>query len=277
MSEESGYVSADRLHELSLSISTKLDWAVGYILCSLERLNDPNLPADEMLTAVEEGMDSVIIELENAFAVVLEFDRLIGHDDSSHELSKCLDENTIELVIEVYREAALRAHRLYCADQSAGHPRTPTRGLEFFWRHKTIPLVRLIRSSLIKGCLPEVIESEISDLRRYKDELEIENKRFALIARSIFDGDSQMAPSEERAHSNQIDSMNEPVRPASWFDDATNGLLNADRLRMATKGNPPRLVAGKSGHFNTYSVHQVTRVWPQYEPKILDALNRDRS
>jgi hypothetical protein len=90
MSEESGYACADRLHELSLSISTKLDWAVGYILCSLERLYDPDLPAGEMLTAVEEGMDSTIIELENAFAAVLEFDRLIVHDDTYHELSKYL-------------------------------------------------------------------------------------------------------------------------------------------------------------------------------------------
>lgn len=276
MSEESGYACVHRLQELSLSISTKLDWAVGYILCSIERINDPNLPADEMLTAEEEGMDTVIIELENAFAAVFEFDRLIEHDDSFRELSECLGENTIELVIEVYREAALRAYRLYCSDQSAGHPRTPTTGFEYFWRHQTIPLVRLIRSSLIKGCLPEEIESEISDLRRYKDELEIENKRFALIAQSILDGYSQMAPTEDQPESNQIESQDESVRPARWFYKATKGGLNPDRLRMATKGNPPRLAARKSGHLNTYSVEQVCLIWPEYEPMISDALSRDK-
>ena len=275
MSEDSGYACADRLHELSLSISTKLDWAVGFILCSIERLNDSDLPADEMLSAVEEGMDSVIIELENAFAAVLEFDRLIGHDDSFSELSEFLGENTIGLVIEVYRKAALRAYRLYCSDQSAGHPRTTPTGYEHFWRHKTIPLARLIRSSLIKGCLPKEIESEITDLRRCSEELEIENKRFEIIAQSIFERYSQMAPSGDETHSNQIESMNEPVRPARWFYEATKGGLYADLLRMATKGKSPRLVARKAGHLNTYSVNQVCRIWPEFEPMISDALSRD--
>ncbi len=222
-------------------------------------------------------MDSVIIELENAFAAVLEFDRLVEHDDSFRELSECLGENTIELVIEVYTGTALRAHRMYCSDQSAGYPLTNANGYEHFWRHKTIPLARLIRSALIKGCSPNEIESELSDLRRCKDELEFEHKRFALIAQSIFDSYALMAPSEDESDSNQVESMNEQLRPARWFCKATKDGLNPDRLRMATKGKSPRLVAKKSGHLNTYLVKQVCQIWPEYEPMISEALARDKS
>ncbi len=126
--------------------------------------------------------------------------------------------------------------------------------------------VRLFRRRVIQEVPLAERSTETDALNSSREELERIGKLFEYAWRVL----SGMSESVVAG------CVSEPVfRPARWFDRATGGALNADRLRKAADAE--RLQSEKVGGLRHYSVDQVKRVWPEHMPKLSEALENDRN